>query len=93
MNGGFTPCRQLRPYSEREHKVFIPNQSSDDDGENNGWRVKSKEKETDNSTTRLGYSGPILFSDPHMDAEYKRICCRIVAYKCYMTFSVKLTHQ
>ena len=40
VNSGFTPCRCLRPYLEREHLVFILMQS-DDDG-------KKKEKEQKN---------------------------------------------
>ena len=64
MNGGFTPCPQLRSYSGRELTVFILIQAGNDDDDDGEKTINRKAKPLP-STTCLGYSGPILPPGPH----------------------------
>ena len=61
MNGGYTPCHQLRPYSGKEHTVFGLIQSGDEDGKKKGKATENR-KSSVALYDKPGYRGPSLGS-------------------------------
>ena len=66
MYGGFTPCPHLRPYSGREHTIFILIPSSDDDDDG-----KKNEKETKGGKTSVNSTKYDIRVKAHFDSKFK----------------------